>query len=484
MFKILKKKRKKKVKLEKSLSPINVFSLAVGSIIGWGTFVMPGNLFLKTAGPLGTAIGMSIGAIIMSIIAISYGYMVQKFPVAGGEFAFSFKGFGRNHAFVCAWLLGLSYLSIVPLNATALAMIGRYMFPGLLQRGLMYSVAGWDVYLGEVLFASIALIIFAITSIKGMKVSGVLQTIMSFILIFAILILTIVGFLRTDNPIENLKPFFVEGIPPLSGILAIVAIAPWAYVGFDSVPQAAEEFDFEPKKALKIMIFSIIFGGIMYISMNTVTALVLPWESAMESEPFWITGDAIESLLGNVGLLLLGLALISAIIAGIIGFYMASSRLLLSMARAKALPSWFGKIHPKYHTPVNALKFVLLIALITPWFGRQVLTWVVDMASIGAATGYFYTSTSAFKFLRKEKGPILLKIATVLGAILSVGFILLLIVPGMPAYLSLPSRIALIIWAALGIVFYLSIRKSYQELSRKELNRLIIKGHIEDEEVS
>lgn len=108
MFKILKKKRKKKVKLEKSLSPINVFSLAVGSIIGWGTFVMPGNLFLKTAGPLGTAIGMSIGAIIMSIIAISYGYMVQKFPVAGGEFAFSFKGFGRNHAFVCAWLLGLS----------------------------------------------------------------------------------------------------------------------------------------------------------------------------------------------------------------------------------------------------------------------------------------------------------------------------------------------------------------------------------------
>lgn len=111
---------------------------------------------------------------------------------------------------------------------------------------------------------------------------------MSFILVGAILILTIVGFSRTDNPIENLKPFFVEGIPPLSGILTIVAIAPWAYVGFDSIPQAAEEFDFSPKKALKIMIAAIVFGGLMYISMNTVTAMVLPWYSDMEGNPFWI----------------------------------------------------------------------------------------------------------------------------------------------------------------------------------------------------
>ena len=147
-----------KTKLEKSLSPINVWSLALGSIIGWGAFVMPGNLFLQTAGPLGTAIGMIIGALIMIIIALSYGYMVQKFPVAGGEFAFSFKGFGRNHAFICAWFLGLSYLAIVPLNATALGLIGRYMFPGLLQRGYLYTIAGWEVYLGEVIFATIALV--------------------------------------------------------------------------------------------------------------------------------------------------------------------------------------------------------------------------------------------------------------------------------------------------------------------------------------
>lgn len=462
-----------KITLNKSLSPVNVWSLALGSIIGWGAFVMPGNLFLNTAGPLGTAIGMMIGAVIMMVIAISYGYMVQRFPVAGGEFAFTFKGFGRTHAFICAWFLGLSYLSIVPLNATALGLIGRYMLPGILQQGYLYTIAGWEVYIGEVLFASVALIIFAIASIKGIKVSAKIQTMMAFALVGSIILLVVVSLLNSRASLQNLKPFFSPNNTPISGILAVVAIAPWVYVGFDSIPQAAEEFDFSPKRALGIMVASIFLGGLMYIAMNTVTAIVFPWNEFIESEPFWATGVAVEQMMGQVGLIVLGIALTSAILAGILGFYMASSRLLLSMSRAKALPNWFGRIHPEYKTPVNAIKFVLFISLITPWFGRQVLLWVVDMASIGAAIGYFYTSASAFNLLRKEKGSFVLKLISIFGAILSLGFVVLLVIPGMPAYLTLPSRIALFIWIILGILFYIVSSKKYNELSNNDLNKLI-----------
>lgn len=466
---------KKKSKLKKSLNPINVWALALGSIIGWGAFVMPGNLFLKTAGPLGTAIGMILGGLIMSIIVVSYGYMVEKFPVAGGEFAFSFKGFNRQHAFICAWFLGLSYLSIVPLNATALGLIGRYMFPGILQRGYMYSVAGFEVYLGEVLFASVALIIFAYTSIKGMKVSGRLQTWMAFILVGSIFVLTAISLLSSKTSFENLKPAFNPDISPISGILSIVAIAPWIYVGFDAIPQAAEEFKFKPQKALGIMIGALLFGSIMYVAMNTVTAIVFPWKGFIDTDPFWATGTAVEELMGGIGLILLGLALLSSILAGIIGFYMAGSRLLLSLARANALPKWFGRIHPKYNTPHNSIKFVLLVSLIAPWFGRQVLKWVVDTASIGAAIGYFYTCAAAFNIQRKENAKLSLKLFSIVGAILSLGFVLLLLVPGMPSYLTLPSRIALIVWIILGIIFYMVSFNSYNKVSKEELERLIIK---------
>ena len=124
------------VQLEKKLSPVNVWSLALGCIIGWGAFVMPGNTFLGKAGPLGTAIAMAIAAVIMCIIANNYHFMINKYPVAGGEFTYTNMAFGERHAFICSWFLGLSYLAIVPLNATALALIGRNLMKNVFSGGL------------------------------------------------------------------------------------------------------------------------------------------------------------------------------------------------------------------------------------------------------------------------------------------------------------------------------------------------------------
>ncbi|MDN6160763.1 MAG: APC family permease, partial [Staphylococcus equorum] len=433
---------KSRNKLKKSLSPLGILSLALGSIIGWGTFVMPGDLFLESAGPLGTAIGISLGALAMIIISHSYGYMVKKYPVAGGEFAYAFKGFGRTHAFIAAWFLGLSYLSIVPLNATALGLIGRFIFPGILQQGYLYTIAGWDVYLGEIILASLVLIFLAWISAQGVSISGKIQTIMTFSLVGAILLLLGVSLFHTKTNFSNLQPAFPQDVTPIKSALSILAIAPWLYVGFDTIPQAAEEFDFSAGKAYLLMSGSILFGAFIYIAMNTITAIVFPWEELMAQAPQWATGLAVEELMGNIGLFILAVALLSSILAGITGFYMASSRLLLSMARAKALPAWFGKIDPIHNTPINAILFVLMISLLAPWFGRQVLTWVVDMASVGAAIGYFYTSATAFRLARQEENKGLQKVTSALGVLLSIAFIGLLVIPGMPGYLSYPSRVA------------------------------------------
>ena len=51
--------------LKKYLSPLNVWALSFGSIVGWGSFIMPGTTFLPIAGPLGTALGMAVGAAVM-----------------------------------------------------------------------------------------------------------------------------------------------------------------------------------------------------------------------------------------------------------------------------------------------------------------------------------------------------------------------------------------------------------------------------------
>lgn len=449
------------LKLERKLNPLNVWSLALGSIIGWGAFVMPGTTFLPKAGTLGTAIGMAIAAAVMITIALNYGYMVQKYPVAGGEYTFAKNVFGKRHAYLCGWFLGLSYLCIVPLNATALGLVSRKLLGGLLEVGYLYTVAGWDIYAGEILLASAALIIFAFLSIKGISVAGWIQTAMALSLVGSVLILAFFALFSPEAQAANLHPLYPDDKTPLSAVIAVVAVAPWAFVGFDSIPQAAEEFNFSPKKTSSIMIFAVIFGGLVYVVINTITASVMPWQALLSENYDWPTGEAAEIIMGKTGLVFLGIALICAVLSGIIGFYMATSRLLFSMAREGALPQWFARIDEKSKTPKNAILFVMVISLTAPWFGREVLGWIVDMSSIGAAIGYGYTCMSAYKTLKanpQDKKPVL-RVLSVIGGIVSVVFVLLLIVPGMPSYLALESRICLVIWIVLGIVFYFWSKK-------------------------
>ncbi len=472
--------KKQEATLEKKLSPMNVWALALGSIIGWGAFVMPGDTFLPNGGPVGTAIALGIASLIMICIAFNYDYMINRFPVAGGEFTFTSAVFGKTMGFICAWFLSLSYLAIVPLNATALALIGRNLFPGLFQWGYLYSSEGYSIFTGEVLLAVLALVLFCVMSIRGISVAGKFQTILAFGLVGAVGLLAAACLFSDSAALSNLQPAFAAdaaGTINFGGMLAVVAVAPWAFVGFDTIPQAAEEFNFSPKKSRIIMVLSILFGGTLYIVLNTITAAVLPtgyssWtayiaDCKLDVLPETLNGlsalptfNAAKLMLGNVGLILLGVALVCAVLSGIIGFYMATSRLLYSLAKEKVLPAWFGKLHPQYKTPHTALIFVLLVSLLAPWFGRTVIGWIVDMSSIGAAIGYGLTCAAAYMEMhrRKDVGS-LYKVNAILGMIFSIFFAALLVVPNPWAYLGPQSRVALAVWCLLGAVFYLMSRK-------------------------
>src|SRR5699024_776741 len=114
--------------------------IALGSAIGWGAFVQPVH-WMSEAGPMGVIIGFTIGAILMMLIAVSYGFLIRSFPVSGGEFAYSFISMGRTHAFISAWFLTLGYLGIVALNASAFALMFKFVLPSIIEQLPMYTIA-------------------------------------------------------------------------------------------------------------------------------------------------------------------------------------------------------------------------------------------------------------------------------------------------------------------------------------------------------
>ena len=475
-------------KLKRQLSPTHVWALAFGCIIGWGSFVNPGKKFLPNSGVAGTAIAMALGAIVMIIIAFSYAYMIPKYPKAGGEFTFTKECFGKTKAFVCGWFLIAAYLTNVPMNSTAIGLIvdGIDGTADILKFGFHYTIAGFEIYFGEIIFATAILVLFGVLNILGVKKAGIIQTILSTLLVGSVFVLAVSAFISSKAKGINMTPIwgfdkhaamaagattetisdFAKGGSAgiISAILATFAIAPWAYVGFDTIPQAAEEFKFSYKKVISIMVVAILFGCFVYTTNNTVAAAALEnWpDRVMAGE--WVLLVAAEEMLGVFGKILIGTAVSCAVLSGIMGFYLASSRLMYSMAKDAYLPAVFSKIDNKYGTPKNAILFCLLISLSGPVLGREALGWFVDMSAIGASMGFFFTSASALKTMKRDyDGKPILKVTAVLGMIFSVIFMILqlLPIPGLNGvHFGKESYIILLVWIVIGLVFYFSKKKT------------------------
>ncbi len=450
-------KGRKKRQLERSMSPLDVWAMALGAIIGWGCFVMPGNAFLPKAGPAGMAWGMLIGGALILVIAFSYGYLLRKYPVSGGEFVYARIFFGKGHAFICGWAMVLAYWSLIPLNATALGLISRYLFP-VLQFGKLYEVAGWPVYTGELLTAVVFIILVAVINIWGVKKAAWTQTAVALVLVGAIFLLA--ALVLAQNPdFKNLSPGFPADVPKFDAIFAIVAMAPWAFIGFDCIPQAAEEYNFKPKFGTLILIIAVIVAALLYTVVNTITAVVMPWQELLAAGESWPTGFVVGTCLGKIGLGILGVAMFCAVFSGMNAFYMATSRLIYAMAKEHALPVWLGHLNKK-SSPNYAIIFIMILSLLAPWFGREVLGWIVDMTSLGASVVFAYTTATAFVLAKQKKQPMQMVVAS-LGFLFSLFFISLLVVPGMPGFLALPSWICLGVWVLMGAAFFMVIRKKY-----------------------
>ena len=479
----------KREQLDRSFKPSWIWAIAFGSAIGWGAFVLPVD-WMSMAGPLGVIIGYTIGALLMIVIGVSYGFLVEKLPVSGGEFAYAYYGLGRYHAFLCGWFLTLGYLSIVALNASAFALLFKFIFPSFVEQGYLYSIAGWDIYVVEVLLALSVLVVFAFMNIRGAKISGFIQFIFGVCLMGGVILLTIAMILHPTSAFSNLQPVFTPEVSAISAIIAIVAIAPWAYIGFDNIPQAAEEFDFSPTKTFRLIVLALLCAALVYSLTIIATAVRQPWLTSVEQGSAWGTAVIVENAYGGIGLLLLAFALMMGIFTGLIGFYLSTSRLVFAMGRAKILPKVFGKLHSKYKTPHAAIIFTFILTLAAPFFGRQALLWVVDMSALGVTIAYFYTCFIAYKLFKWSDNDIstqdrfsvvspVRKFFALLGIISSTGFFLLLVVPGSPGFLSTPSWVALGVWVGLGAIFFLFRYKNYSAMSKEELDYLILGEHSE-----
>ena len=433
----------------KKLKAGEVFAILLGAIIGWGSFMLPGTKFLYTSGVINTSIGIFLGTMCIVLIERSYRFMMQQDINEGGEFSYVVMFLGKKHGFVVGWFLFLAYLSLVPLNATAFPLVINKWSPGLLDFGYLYTIAGDSVYLGEVLVSALIVLFFTYLNLKGTKQSGSVQFFIVLALILCVILVT-AGMLMTADMDAFYQNYVADNGWNFAQIAPVIAITPFLFIGFDAIPQLVKDMNLSRKRASVMAVTALLIGMGCYILLNFSTALALGPKEAYQQD--WALGYGVLEHLGKAGFLLLVIALGSAVSGGINGFMICAVKLIGAMGREDVLPHALSKTDERGASK-NAIWFVSIVGIAACFFGREVVNWVVDMCSFGASVTYFYVCFTTF--LKADARRI--RIEAALGALLSICFALLLVIPVSPAALSVPARIFLGIWVVLGAVLFVRL---------------------------
>ena len=446
------------------LSALGAWALAFGCAVGWGSFVMPGSTFLPVAGPIGTAIGIGIGALVMLLLGANYHFLMNRFSGSGGTYTYTKETFGYDHGFLSAWFLIITYIAIIWANATALPLIARTLLGTTFQFGFDYEIAGFHTYAGEIALSVSALLIAALLTLRR-KLAERTQIVMAVVLFGGVVACFAVVMGAHSGDATLFEPPFAPSYDTVGGVFTIFALAPWAFVGFESISHSTGEAKFPLKRAFVIIAGAVVCAGIAYALLALIAAAAVPegagsWAgyianlgdySGLQAQPTFFSGF---EAWGTTGLIVLGVAALCGIFTGLIGNFVALSRLFCALSEDGMIPGRMGEL-TEHHVPRNAIVAILAISIILPFFGRTAISWIVDVTTVGAVIAYAFASASAWKTARSEENK-LFTVTGALGIVVSLLFVVAFLIPNILSVttLSTESYLILAAWGILGFVYF------------------------------
>ncbi|MCR5233945.1 MAG: amino acid permease [Lachnospiraceae bacterium] len=447
---------------EAHLSFKGALAFSIGTSVGWGSLVVTCNTYLAKAGPLGSILGLLCGAAVMLVISRNYAILIRTYPDAGGAYSYSRDIFGYDYGFLTAWFLAMTYLAILWANVTSLPLYARIFMGDLFKKGRIYSLFNYDVYLGEVILCSCALIIVGCLCMKYKRAMDICMIILTAAFTVGIALCFLASVFGKHVTSE---PLFLQDTSALSQIMGIAVISPWAFIGFESISHASEEFTFNRKKTGSLLVISVILTTAIYIMITALSVTAYPSRYTSWLEYINDLGNlsGLEKLppfyaaythMGNTGVYILMLALLALVITSLIGNITALSRLFYAMARDHILPVKISKLNSR-NIPSNAILAVIICSVLIPFTGRTAIGWIVDVTTIGATPIYGVVSAATFKISSKSETRAG-RWTGLAGMIMMIFFGAYLLLPNFVSKTTIARETFLLfsVWSVLGFIYF------------------------------
>lgn len=319
--------------------------------------------------------GRTAGAYLVTLLAMlftatSYSFMVKRFPVAGSAYSYTHLAFGPNIGFLAGWSLLLDYLFIPMINYLLIGLFLNIAFPALPVWGIIVAAIALVTVLNVIGIHSVAK---ASNLIVGAQII--------FIGVFAALSIKSLH----GAPIDLLSPLLGDGTRPgVSHLMTGAAVLCLSFLGFDAVSTLAEETRDPQRDVPRAILLTTLGAGLLFTVLAYISQLVLP------GSHFANVDAAANEVMFKAGGQFLANFFTAAFVAGSLGSALASqaavSRILYTMGRDQVLPRrWFGRLSPRFGTPVFATLVVSVFSLLALVID---LTTLASLISFGALVAF------------------------------------------------------------------------------------------------
>src|SRR6266540_2360021 len=337
------------------MAPAVAVALSIGAATGF-------------AGRL-TPLAVVLAMVACLFTAYSIGQLALHLPSAGGMYTYVARGLGPFFGWLMAWAFALAEPLVAPILLAAFGLYAATFLTAYLH------IAEGFTYLWIVMAIACGLLLWWLIY-SGVQLStrtGVLLGAIE-ISIFVFISLLMIANAGDRNTIDVFIPGS-EGIQPaFQGMIFCLL----AFIGFEAAAPLGEEAR-EPRRTIpKAVIWSTIGVGAFYIlCYYAATVFFGPDRMAKEfytfnnSDPWGFMGTEV---LGTLGGILVVFAIINSSLANANSGATAATRSLFSMARGGLLPKFLAAVHPTHRTPVNAVHFQVLLAIVVAVVGGLVLS--------------------------------------------------------------------------------------------------------------
>jgi basic amino acid/polyamine antiporter, APA family len=456
--------------LKRVLGPGQLIMLGVGAIIGTGIFVLTGQAAAANAGPA-IVISMVLAGLTSVLAALCYSEFAATVPVAGSAYTYAYATLGEFIAWVIGWDLILEYA----LGAATVAVGWSGNLVTLLHQlgwsmpAAISAAPGTLVQLANggtataVFNLPAVLITVAVTAllIVGVSESATVNAVIVIIKVAIVLVVIGAGALFIQP--QNWHPFIPENTGTFgeygwSGILRGAGVIFFAYIGFDAVSTSAQEARDPQRDMPRGILGSLAVCTVLFVLVSAVMVGIVPYKQMLNQPAPLVV--AIESAAGRAagtswGPLMNGLTVLltvgalAALSSVMVVMMLAQPRIFLAMSKDGLLPKWAGIVHPRFKTPhISTIVTGIAVALAA---GLTPIATLGTLVSIGTLMAFVIVSIGVIVLRRTRSDlprPFRMPMVPVLPALSAlVAFVLML---GLPR----ATWERLILWMAIGIVFY------------------------------